>query len=142
MMYLNGSVTWEGIGMVHRSKVLAVTLVLLLALTVVPSAFAQQQIFGSLSTHGGAGLGLEMPAGNNFSLVFALQQRGFLGGLRLRLPSPDVYAGFYLDSVGKGSAAAALGLRMTEGSGFLLSLEGGVRSRGDLFIMGTIGHRF
>src|SRR5690625_2271997 len=128
--------------MTRRSTILAVVLVMLLSLAAAPSAFAQQQIFGSLSTHGGAGLGLEMPADNNFSLVFALQQRGFLGGLRLRLPSPDVYAGFYLDSVGKGSAAAALGIRMTEGSGFLLSLEGGVRSRGDLFIMGTIGHRF
>lgn len=126
----------------RRSKALAVVLVLLLALSVAPGAFAQQQVFGSLSTAGGAGLGIEMPAGNNFSLVFALQQRGFLGGLRLRLPSPDLYAGFYLDSVGKGSAAAALGMRMTEGSGFLLSLEGGVRSKGDLFILGTIGHRF
>ena len=128
--------------MVRRSTVWAIALVMLLSLAAAPAALAQQQAFALLSTHAGAGIGLEMPAGNNFSLLFALQQRGFLGGLRLQLPSPDLFAGFYIDSVGKGSAAAALGMRMTEGNNFLLSLEGGLRSKGDLFVMGTLGYRF
>lgn len=128
--------------MVRRSTVWAIALVMLLSLAAAPAALAQQQAFALLSTHGGGGIGLEMPAGNNFSLLFALQQRGFLGGLRLQLPSPDLFAGFYIDSVGKGSAAAALGMRMTESNNFLLSLEGGLRSKGDLFVMGTLGYRF
>lgn len=126
----------------RRSTLLATILVMVLSLTIAPAAFAQQQAFGLLSTHGGAGIGVEMPAGNNFSLLFALQQRGFLGGLRLQLPSPDLFAGFYIDSSGKGGAAAALGMRMSEGRNFLMSLEGGLRSQGDLFVMGTLGYRF
>lgn len=126
--------------MKKRASILTLSLIILLILA---QGVAARQVFLSLSTAGGPGVGVELPVSPDLAAVFSLQQRGFVGGVRHQLLNRDLFAGLYIDTTHpKGSVAASIGTRIPERNGVLLSIEGGIRSRGDVFVLGGLGWRF
>lgn len=127
----------------YRTRIAMLAIVMAAFLLIAPVAAAQDQYFISFATDGGFGLGLETRAGGPFSLLFTLQQKGLLGGLRYQLPSPDLYAGFYfITRDSRSGVAASVGTRIREGRSLLINIEGGLRSGGDLFALGSVGIPF